>query len=346
MFNPTWEGDALTSFEILPPKEIFQFTIDLAGDMTAQTPALPESNQAGEPAAAAATMVLPEEHGTATDASGPVASAATEGPTTPVAETGDEGSFSLAALAPLLEALPGSSSIRSLLETAGEVWTQIGESFDRVMTAFRGFFTTLADRLMEILDGFAAEGLGYLPTLVRMIVGDTVYDIIEPLVLYVSQTGDELLALFETNPPTDLANLMPWVWTVVTQVFGLATGSLGGFVDAIRTMMSNLGDVTTSLINQAVNDGWIGVKRHHYYIWNPIDSWDFMAAAEFKLTIPGVLDLGHERRPDILLTPGAAVAVGLYELLEEMGVPVTYEGWNDDAGEPYNDRWRGDGARG
>jgi hypothetical protein len=29
-----------------------------------------------------------------------------------------------------------------------------------------------------------------------------------------------------------------------------------------------------------------------------------------------------------------------------MGVPVTYEGWNDEAGEPYNDRWRGDGARG
>lgn len=346
MFNPTWEGDALTSFEILPPKEIFQFTIDLAGDMTAQTPALPESNQAGEPAAPAATLVLPEEHGTATDASGPVASAVTEGPTTPVAETGDEGSFSLAALAPLLEALPGASSIRSLLEKAGEVWTQIGESFGRVMTAFRSFFTTLADRIMEILDGFAAEGLGYLPTLVRMIVGDTVYDIIEPLVLYVSQTGDELLALFETNPPTDLANLMPWVWTVVTQVFGLATGSLGGFIDAVREMMSNLQGVTTSLINQAVNDGWIGVKRHHYYIWNPIDSWDFMAAAEFKLNIPGVLDLGHERRPDILLTPGAAVAVGLYELLEDMGVPVTYEGWNDDADEPYNDRWRGDGARG
>jgi hypothetical protein len=181
---------------------------------------------------------------------------------------------------------------------------------------------------------------------VRKIVGETVDEIIEPLVLYVSQTGEELLELFETNPPTDLANLMPWVWQVVTRVFNLAAGSLGGFIDAIRQMMSNLGDVTRRLVTQAVNDGWIGVKRHHYYIWNPFDNWDFMAAAEFKLNIPGVIDLGHQGPPGILLTPGAAVAVGLYELLEEMGVPVTFQGWNNGAGEPYNDRWRGAGARG
>ncbi len=346
MFNPSWEGDALTSFEILPPKEIFNFTIDLAGDMSTQTPELPESNAAGEPRAPEATRVLPEEHAAPAEQSGPAASAQAEGPTAPVAETGDEGPFSLAALAPLLEALPGAATVKGILEKAGQAWDALAGAFGRVINAFRSFFANLADQIMEILEGFATQGLGYIPTLVRKIVGETVYEIIEPLVLYVSQTGEELLELFETNPPTDLGNLMPWVWQVVTRVFNLAAGSLGGFVDAVRQMMSNLGEVARRLVNQAVNDGWIGVKRHHYYIWNPFDNWDFMAAAEFKLTIPGVIDLGRQGPPGILLTPGAAVALGLYELLEEMGVPVTFQGWNDAVGDAYNDRWRGDGARG
>jgi hypothetical protein len=346
MFNPSWQGDALTSFEILPPKEIFNFTIDLAGDMTTQTPELPESNAAGEPTAPEATTVLPETHAAPTEQSGPAASAEAEGPTAPVAETGDEGPFSLAALAPLLEALPGAATVKGILEKAGQAWDALAGAFGRVINAFKSFFSGLADQIMEILDGFATQGLGYIPTLVRKIVGETVYEIIEPLVLYVSQTGEELLELFETDPPTDLGNLMPWVWQVVKRVFGLAAGSLGGFVNAIRQMFSNLGEVARRLVTQAVTDGWIGVKRHHYYIWNPFDNWDFMAAAEFKLNIPGVLDLGHHGPPGILLTPGAAVAIGLYELLEEMGVPVTYQGWNNAVGEAYNDRWRGAGARG
>jgi hypothetical protein len=346
MFNPSWEGDALTSFEILPPKEIFNFTIDLAGDMSTQEPELPEENQAGEPTAPTASTVLPEEHGTETEQSGPAASAETEGPTAPVAETGDEGPFSLAALAPLLEALPGAATVKGILEKAGQVWDQIGGSLQRIMTAFRDFFAGLADRIMEVLDGFATQGLGYIPTLVRMILGDDVFEIVEPLVNYMSDNGEALIDLFANNPPpTDLANLMPWVWNVVSGLFNLAAGSIGGFVDAVGQMLSNLGDVTRRLINRAVDDGWIGVKRHHYYIPLLFTSHNFMAAAEFKLNIPDVISMSGTP-PGFLLEPSGAVALGLYELLEDMGVPVTYAGWNDDVGEPYNDRWRGEGARG
>ena len=42
----------------------------------------------------------------------------------------------------------------------------------------------------------------------------------------------------------------------------------------------------------------------------------------------------------------AEPAIGLYELLGSLGVPVTYAGWHDACGEPYNDRWRGEGQRG
>jgi hypothetical protein len=343
MFSPSWEGDALGTFEILPPRELFNFTIDFAGDMTAQTPALPETNQAPAPSAPTAGMVLPEEHGAETQTSGPPANVAAEGPTA-VNETGDEGPFGLSALAPLLQALPGVAPIQSILDKAGQVWNQIGETFGRVVNAFRSFFAGLADQMLEILDGFATQGVGYLPTLIQRIVGDDVYEIIEPLIVYISGTADKLLEIFELHPPTDLANLMPWVWTVVGQVVNIAAGSLTGFVDAIREMLSNLRDFTCRLMTRAVDDGWIGVKRHVWYI--PIVGPTFLAASEFKLNIPGTLDLGHQRQYDFLLTPTGAVASTLYTVIEELGVPPTYTGWSDEAGEAYNDRWRGDGERG
>jgi hypothetical protein len=113
-------------------------------------------------------------------------------------------------------------------------------------------------------------------------------------------------------------------------------------------MLGRVGDLARKLVNRAVTDGWVGVKRHVYYIWRPwpMDDYNFMAAAEFKLNIPGVVSLGQQGPASVVLTPEAAIAFALYELFEDLGVPATYKGWNKSAGDAYNDRWTGGGARG
>ena len=112
-------------------------------------------------------------------------------------------------------------------------------------------------------------------------------------------------------------------------------------------MLGKVGDFVKKLINKAVAEGWIGVKRHSYYIWCPwpLDDYEFMAAAEYKVTIPGVIDLGHHGPPDIWLSPSGAVSLCLYEALDAVGIPYNYVG-NSDINEPYNDIWVGSGARG
>ena len=346
MWNPSWTGDALANFEILPPRELFNLNIDLAGDMNRREPALPGANAAPEPTPSTATNVLPQENNAATERSGPAASNTTEGPTTAPAESGNEGPFSLAALAPMIDGLPGVAPIKTILRKAGEVWGQISGFFGRVMGAFRDYFARLTDQLVEILDGFAAQGLRYLPQLIRKIIGEDAFSIVEPLLNYFVNAGQDLIDIFTQAPPTNLGDLMPWVWTLVQRVFNLG-GGLGAFISAIGQMLQNLDAFTRRLVARAVTDGWIGVKRHHYYIWRPWpwNDYNFLAAAEYKVRIPNVTSIG-EGPPGILLTPGAAVAIGLYELLGSLGVPVTYAGWHDACGEPYNDRWRGEGQRG
>ncbi|MEZ4399675.1 MAG: DUF4157 domain-containing protein [Kofleriaceae bacterium] len=349
LWNPSWEGGALTSFEILKPKELFSFVVDLGGDMKKkEAPELPGENAAKAPSTPAADKILPEKKSAPTEKSGGAASKETQGPTGEVAESGDEGPFSLSALKPLLGQLPGAAKIKGILEKAYKMYEKLKDFFGRVVKTFKSFFDKLASSIEEIVDGFGREGLSYLPKLVKKIVGDATYEIIEPLVQQLGNSAEKLLDLFETDPPTNLSDIMPWVWKLAKKAFGLAFDSLSGFVSAIRQMMSRAAGVAKKLVNRAVTDGWIGVKRHGYYIWRPWpwDDYKFMAAAEYKLNIPGVANLGHGEAPSVLLTPGAAVALGLYEFLEDLGVPITYVGRNESTGQPYNDRWKGAGQRG
>ncbi|HWO22612.1 MAG TPA: DUF4157 domain-containing protein [Kofleriaceae bacterium] len=341
LWNRSWEGDALTQFEILKPKELFNFVLDLGGDLTKkEAPELPAQNAAKEPTKPAADKVLPEKKSAPQTKSGPASARTAEGPTTPPQESGNEGPFSLAALAPLLEKLPGAATVKKILKKAGEVWDRIKGFFGRIVKAFKSLFAGLVNQLEEILDGFAKEGLGYVPKLVRKLVGDTVYELIDPLVKHLSKSGNALLELFETDPPSSAGGYMPWVWRVAQKVFDLGASTLTGFISAIHQMFEKALSVTQKLITKAVKDGWIGVKRHHYYVWPGVVN--CVVASEFKLTIPGVINLGHQP-PSV---GGVAVAYGLYTFLENAGVSPTYRGWNEKAREPYNDRWTGAGARG
>ena len=171
-----------------------------------------------------------------------------------------------------------------------------------------------------------------------------IWDIVEPLMDIIAKRIDEVIGLFDPGPGSDLG---AWLWKLAKLLFNLSFGGITEIASAINTLLGKAAGFAKKLINKAVQEGHIGVKRHAYYIWMPWPKDDirFMAAAEWKVNIPGVANLGEHEAPGFLLTPSGAVGLVLYEALGAAGVGITYVGESSN-GQPYNDRWRGSGARG
>jgi hypothetical protein len=207
------------------------------------------------------------------------------------------------------------------------------------MGAFRSFFEQMAGAVDEIIDGFAAQGLAYLPQLIRRIVGPSVWEVIEPIVNAAAGTAEELLGLFETAPPTSASEFFPWALRLAARVFGVAFDGIGALVNALRTIADRLGGNARRLVTHMVQQGMIGVKRHSYYIWRPwpMDNLNFLAATQYKIHILGVdIDFYDE---GMITNPASVVGVGLFEALESMGIPSTNDAYDADARDSYRDRW-------
>ncbi len=172
-----------------------------------------------------------------------------------------------------------------------------------------------------------------------------IWDLVSPLMDIIVKRIEEVIGLFDPGPSAD--GLGAWLWKLAKFLFNISFGGITELASAIKTLLGSAAAFAKKLINKAVQDGHIGVKRHSYYIWTPwpADDITFMAASEWKINIPGVADLGQGGPPGFLLTPSGAVALVLYEALGLAGVGYTYTG-RSDIGEPYNDRWTGAGARG
>ena len=296
-WNPKWEGEALAEFEILKPQELFNFTVDLNSEKKQEDPELPGQNAAKSPTAPQGDKTQKAEPAAATERGGGASSSqpAKQGE---VAESGDEGPFSLNALMDKLKAIPGFNTAKKIFEYAKKIWAVV----------------------------------------------KPIWDIVSPLMDIIAKRIEEIIGLFDPGPGSDLAG---WLWKLAKVLFNLSFGGLVEIASAIRTLLGKAVDFGKKLVNKAVQDGLIGVKRHSYYIWTPwpFDDITFMAAAEYKVNIPGIVSLGPDGPPGVLLTPGAAVSLVLYEVLEAAGVGYTYRG-RSDIGEPYNDFWTGSGARG
>jgi hypothetical protein len=199
-WNPSWTGDSLANFEILPPKELFNFTLDLAGDMSKKEPALPASPQA--PAAPTGAKQIAQEaaktsqvgdNGPGKDAVPPTSG--------PAGGAADDSMFKMASLTNALKGLPGYATISGFMDKAAKVWDKIKGFFGRVAKAFKSFFESIGKAIEEVLNGFANEGLGYLPKLIKKIVGASTWDVIEPIVNAAAGSAEQILGLFETDPP-------------------------------------------------------------------------------------------------------------------------------------------------
>ena len=172
-----------------------------------------------------------------------------------------------------------------------------------------------------------------------------VWDLFEPLMDIIVKRIEEVIDLFDPAPSMD--NIGEFLWKLAKLLFNLSFGGLSEIASAIKSLLGKAAAFAKKLINKAVQDGHLGVKRHSYYIWMPWpkDDIEFMAAAEWKINIPGVGNLGQHGPPGFLLRPTGVVSLVLYEALQAVGIGYTYVG-NSDINRPYNDIWTGAGARG
>jgi hypothetical protein len=334
-WNPSWTGDSLADFEILPPKELFNFTLDLAGDMKPKEPAIPTTPQAPTTPTAAKQVAQdkPKTSEVGGDGPGKDATPPTSGPAGGAA---DDSMFKMASLTGALKGLPGYATISGFMEKAGKVWDKIKGFFGRVAKAFKSFFESIGNAVEEVLNGFAAEGLNYLPKLIKKIVGDTTWDIIEPIVNAAASSAEQILQLFETEPPKNVADFFPWGLKLMQKAFGIGFGSIGALISALQTMLTRLAGLAKKIVTKMVQDGMIGVKRHEYYYWFFGEHY-FLAADEYKIHVLGTsIDF---RETGMLLNPNDVVGAGLFDVLERMGVPATNNARSDRTGDTYRDRW-------
>jgi Domain of unknown function (DUF4157) len=341
VWEKKWAGEPLANFEIMPPKELFNYELDLGGDLRKQDPKIPDAP--GAPKGHAGKQ-LPQEKPTTTtvgSASGDKnAEAPTSGPGGASGGMPDEP-VKLGSMTDGLKNLPGYKAIDNIMNKAGAAWDKIKGFFGRVAKTFKSYFESLASAMEEIVDGFAKEGLGYLPKLVKKIVGATAWEVIEPLITAVATNADKMLELFETSPPTGLADFFPWALRLAAKAWGLAFDSIGSLVTALRTMVSRLGGVATKLVTKMVADGMIGVKRHPYWVWalgwsGPYRN-HFFAATQYKIHLLGVsIDFYDEGN---ITDPGSVVGFGLFQALEQMGVPSNSGAFDENIGEHSKDRW-------
>lgn len=336
VWNPSWTGDSLADFEIMPPKELFNFQLDLNGDMKKQDPQIPDSP--GAPKAGGGKQLAQEPAKTEQQGKGSAdrnAEVPTSGPSGAGGGLPDEP-VKLGSMTSGLKGLPGYQTIEGIMKKAGAAWEKIKGFFGRVAKAFKSFFEGLASAMEEIIDGFAKEGLSYLPKLIKKIVGPTAWEVIEPIITAVASNADKILELFETDPPKGAADFFPWALKVMAKAWGLAFDSIGSLVSAIRTMISRLGSVATKLVTKMVADGMIGVKRHTYWYWL-FGKHYFFAATEYKIHILGVnIDFYDQ---GMISNPASVVGFALFEVLEQMGVAHNSGYFDDRVGEHSRDRW-------
>lgn len=342
VWDKEWKGESLADFEIMPPKELFNFQLNLNNDMKKQDPQIPDSP--GAPQGGGGKQLPQEKPVTRQEGQSTAdrnAAVPSSGPSGAGGGLPDEP-VKLGSMTDRLKNLQGYKTIEAIMKKAGAAWEKIKGFFGRVAKAFQSFFDGLASGIEEIIDGFSNEGLAYLPKLVKKIVGPTTWEVVEPLINAVAQNADKMLSLFETDPPTGAGDYFQWALKLVAKAWGLAFESIGSLVSALNTMFSRLGGVAVKLITKMVADGMIGVKRHTY--WLPAVSWSkgfhknyFFAATQYKIHVLGVnIDFYDEGN---ITDPQSVVAIGLFEALERMGVPSNSGYFDERIGEHSKDRW-------
>lgn len=360
-----WTGDSVADFEILPPRELFTYVLDLGGDLGQdQAPTIPAS--LGEPQAITADQTLAQDTGTASTPALPTGQRGQDAATAEPAEgeSGAESGFDFLGLIGQLLGQPNLAAVREVLDVAAETWESIAEFVTSVAGVLKNWMSNLSQGVTEILRGFAEHGfVGYAAILVRSVVGDEIYYLIEPIFTELDVLEDKLEVLAGRALPTTAEEFFDWGLEMIAGVMNIGFSGITAAAGAIAAIWSRLQSHGASLVNQLIRQGDLGVKRHPYSVTLPDPTWTnpfrtrdhwFLAATEYKIHVLGYSE--HHVQEDIMdaiasldprriwdaITdlPGSAVGVALWNALEAVDeIPPTNNERHSRSGKTYADYW-------
>ena len=342
-YTKPWEGEPLAQFEILPETEIFNFQFDLGKDFDDQEPDIPEEPQA--PGEKEADTILEQEEPVAEMTEEVEPEERSEEPSDDAEE--DEGGFDIGQLIDGIKEQDSIRGVMEVVEAAGRAWQRAKDAVADFIGMIVRWVGDAVDKIVEALEGIAEHGLfGYLNRLMEERLGENTYYIVEPLLSELENSENELLDLFDRDPPS--GDVLRWAIEFLFDFFGVAASSLSGLAQAIPEMFSNGRDVAANALNSLVEQGRLGVRRHRYWRYraNPLADerrkyW--LAATEYKIFIPGVVSRHDKASGRTMIGASSAVGLPLWEVLERFSdVEPTNTRVDSKSGDAYNDYWVGD----
>ncbi|HTJ45099.1 MAG TPA: DUF4157 domain-containing protein [Kofleriaceae bacterium] len=155
LWEPTWSPSTpIAAFDILKKKELFKLHVNLGDDMTTKKdpPPLPAENAAPDAAGEGDPRFKQKDSGT--KEKDPKPDKTKQGPTNEVAESGDEGPFSLKGLLEKLkQSVPAVATLEKWVNVGIKVW-KVVEPFWLI---FKPFIKAIGDRVEEFIDLFTTD---------------------------------------------------------------------------------------------------------------------------------------------------------------------------------------------
>ncbi len=340
-FDKKWEGDEIADFELLPERELLNYTVDFGGDLTTDTaPPIPTKPKAPQKPEAdkvlkqtkAGKKKTPKNEGKK-DSKGPK-STKTEKPEK------EQNGFDFARLVKQLMDRPNLKAIKEILDSAASVWNSIKNFLGSVANFFKKWFKRIGKSIKAVLDGFKKHGfIGFVKQVLKKVLGKEIYEVIVPLLDAFGDIGDMIMDLLNEPMPKSADEFFSWGMEMLKKVAKIGWRSIGSLVRAVEKVWSRAKDAARRWINYSIQQGKIGVQRHLYYIWRPVvRNYYFLAATEYKIHIGSFHR--HFKESGMITSPESVVAYGMWRLLESLdGVPRTNTNEEPETGDPWNDYW-------
>jgi|GEM_PF-3484714 len=315
VYRAPWVGSPLSSFVILPERDLFSFNLDFGKSLKkADEPALPAG---GKPAEAAKPTT--RQGGTATQEGSKPVKEEPKGDARPGVEpssvkdepAGEQEGFSLKTLVDKLLATPPGKAVKGVIEEVKAAYELVKGIIGKIWGALKGFVGAAVDSFTALLKGVREKGLsGYLKQLLKGSLDDTLFFCIEPVLDVFVDAEDKLLSIF-TGASSD-----PFTFAlqIVQKLFGVAWGSLKQLVSALRTMFGRGRQALGRWLNFLVQNGKLGVLRHEYYVGIGWLRKDFVAPDQYKIHV-GFDDADRNPGPT-LIGIDSGIAIGLWLALE------------------------------
>src|SRR5205823_14363363 len=127
----------------------------------------------------------------------------------PAQKESEGGGFDFKGLVAKLLDQPGLKTIKDIIDTAAEIYDALANVVGKIISFFKNWFGGAIDAVTAVLKGFAKYGIfGYLKIVLREKLGDTLYEIVEPLLDALDSFEKRVMDLLDLPLPSGLTGFL------------------------------------------------------------------------------------------------------------------------------------------